>query len=64
MGVGGYHLSSYLSIVPQQTVQVSIMHRMVVDSFSLHYSDDNKKNTFENGGNNGHRLSNFTCKQT
>ena len=25
-------------------------------TFSLHYSDDNKKNTFSNGGNNGHWL--------
>ena len=32
--------------------------------FALHYSDDNKQNTFNNGGNNGHRLKNVTCKQT
>ena len=32
--------------------------------FSLHYSDDNKKNYFNNGGNNGHGLKNVRCKQT
>ena len=31
--------------------------------FSLHYSDDNKKNTFNSGGNNGHWLTNFMCEQ-
>ena len=35
-----------------------------MDPFSLCYSDDNKKNTFNNGGNNGHGLKNFTCKTT
>ena len=28
------------------------------------YSDDNKKNTFNDGGNKVHRLKNVTCKQT
>ena len=32
--------------------------------FSLHYSDDNKKNTFNDLGSKGHRLKNVTCKQT
>ena len=32
--------------------------------FSLCYSDDNKKNTFNNDGIKGHRLYNVTCKQT
>ena len=27
-----------------------------MDSFSLHYFDDNKKNTFNNGGNNGQKM--------
>ena len=31
--------------------------------FSLHYSDDNKKNTFNDRGSNGHRLKNVTGKQ-
>ena len=35
----------------------------MTDPFSLPYSDDNKKNTFNNGGNNGHGLKNVTCKQ-
>ena len=29
---------------------------MGADAFSFHYSDDNKKNTFNNGGDNGHGL--------
>ena len=32
--------------------------------FSLHYSDDNKKNTFNNGANNGHGLKKIMCEQT
>ena len=36
----------------------------MMDPFSLHYSDDNKKNAFNNGGSNGHELENVTCKQT
>ena len=28
------------------------------------YSNDNKNNTFDNGGNKGHRLENITCKHT
>ena len=28
----------------------------MTDALSFHYSDDNKKNTFNNGGDNGHRL--------
>ena len=36
----------------------------MMDPFSLHYSDDNKKNTFNNGGNNGHGLKIVACKQT
>ena len=35
-----------------------------MDPFPLRYSDDNKKNTFRNGGNNGHGLKNVTCEQT
>ena len=35
-----------------------------MDLFSLCYSDDNKKNTFNNSENNGHGLKNVTCKQT
>ena len=35
-----------------------------VDPFSFHCSNDSKKNTFNNGGNNGHELKkNVTCKQ-
>ena len=30
----------------------------------LRYSDDDKKNTFYNGGNNGHKRKNVTFKQT
>ena len=35
----------------------------MIDPFSLHYSHDNtiKKNTFNNGGNNGNGLKNVTC---
>ena len=36
----------------------------MTDPFSLRYFDDNKKNTFNNGSNYGHRLVNLTCKQT
>ena len=36
----------------------------MMDPFSLHYSDYNKKNTFNNSDNNGHELKNVTCKQT
>ena len=28
----------------------------MMDPFSLQYSDDNKKNTFNNSGSNGHGL--------
>ena len=28
----------------------------MMNLFFLRYSDDSKKNTFNNGGNNGHRL--------
>ena len=35
-----------------------------MDPFSLCYSDNNKENTFNNGGNNGHELQNATCKET
>ena len=28
----------------------------MMDPFSLYYSDDNKNNIFDNGGNNGHGL--------
>ena len=35
-----------------------------MDPFSLRYSDGNKKNAFNNGGNIGHGLKNFTCEQT
>ena len=31
---------------------------------SLHYADDNKKNTFNNDGNNGQGLIKVTCKHT
>ena len=31
---------------------------------SLRYSDNNKNNTLNSGGNNGHGLENVTCKQT
>ena len=34
------------------------------DPFSLHYSEDNKLNTFNNDGNNGHGLNNVKCEQT
>ena len=36
----------------------------MIDTLSLCCSDDNKKNTFNNGGNNRHGLKNITCKQT
>ena len=36
----------------------------MINPFSLRYSDDNKKNTFNNGGNIGHGLKNVTFKQT
>ena len=36
----------------------------MIDPFSLRYSDDNRKNTFHSGGNNGHWLKNVRCKQT
>ena len=35
-----------------------------MDPISFHYSDDNRKNTFNNGGKNGHDLKIVTCKQT
>ena len=44
------------SIVPMETLQ--IMDRRGDNSFSLRYSDDNKKNTFNDG--NGHGLKNVT----
>ena len=31
-----------------------------MDQFSLHYSDDNKKNTLDNGGNKEHGLKDVT----
>ena len=31
--------------------------------FSLHYSDENKKNTFDNGGNKGHELKTFSVNR-
>ena len=31
---------------------------LVLCPFSLHYSDDNTKNAFNNNGNNGHELKN------
>ena len=35
----------------------------MTDSFSFCYSDDNKKNTFNNAGTNGHALKNVMCKE-
>ena len=32
--------------------------------FHFRFSNDDKKNTFDNGANNGHGLKNVTCKQT
>ena len=43
-------------------VMVWIMDRMGHRPISLTYSNDNKKNTFNDSGNNGHGLK--TCKQT
>ena len=34
-----------------------------MDPFSLRYSDENKKTTFNNGGNNGDALKNVKSKQ-
>ena len=34
-----------------------------MDLFSFPYSDDNKKNIVNNGGNNGNELKNVTCKR-
>ena len=36
----------------------------MIDPFALHYSDNNRKKEFCNGGSNGHGLQNATCKQT
>ena len=36
----------------------------MTDPLPLCYSDDNKRNTFNKGGNNGHELKNVTRKQT
>ena len=36
----------------------------VTNPFSLCYSDDNKKYTFNDYCNNGHKLKYVTCKQT
>ena len=35
-----------------------------MEQFSLHYSDDNKTNTFNNGGNEEQGLKNVKYKQT
>ena len=35
-----------------------------MDPFVLRYSDGHEKNTFGNGGNDGHGLKYFTCKKT
>ena len=34
----------------------------MTDPFFLHYFDDNKKNTFKNGGNNRNKLKVVTCE--
>ena len=45
-----------LKFIIVQMVAVWIWTEKVMYPFSLHYSDDNKKNTFNNGANNGHGL--------
>ena len=35
----------------------------MMDQFSVHYSDDSKKNAFNNGSNNRHGLKSVTCEQ-
>ena len=34
-----------------------------MNPFFLDYSDDNKKNAFNNGGSDGHRVNNVASKQ-
>ena len=55
---------SVITTVKVKHCQWGIMDRMGDGPIFFHYSDDSKKNTFNNGGNNAHGLKNVTCKQT